>query len=119
MNQGVGIFRNAESLELTLDRIRELKERFTRVPVRHKGNVFNTELIGFLEVENMLDLGEVITACALNRTESRGAQARRDYPKRDDRNWLKHTLAFFTPEGPRLDYIPVTITRWQPEVRTY
>jgi len=64
-------------------------------------------------------VAEIVVVSALARTESRGAHYRLDYPKRDDVNWLKHTLAYYTPEGPRLDYIPVRITRWKPEERKY
>ncbi len=67
----------------------------------------------------MLEVAEVVVAGALARTESRGAHARRDYPKRDDANWLKHTLALRTPDGPRLEYSPVTITKYQPAERHY
>jgi succinate dehydrogenase / fumarate reductase flavoprotein subunit len=66
-----------------------------------------------------LDLGEITMISALPRTESRGAHSRTDYPKRDDQNWLKHTLAYFTKDGPQLQYLPVTITKWQPAARTY
>ena len=67
----------------------------------------------------MLELAEVTLVSAIPRTESRGAHSRTDYPKRDDQNWLKHTLAYYTSDGPRLEYTPVTITKWQPVARTY
>jgi succinate dehydrogenase / fumarate reductase flavoprotein subunit len=67
----------------------------------------------------MLDLAEVIAIGALARTESHGSHSRRDYPERDDVRWLKHTLARWSPDGPCLDYRPVTITKWQPEARRY
>jgi succinate dehydrogenase / fumarate reductase flavoprotein subunit len=67
----------------------------------------------------MLDLAEVMMTSSLERRESRGAHARRDYPERDDEGWLKHTIALHTPDGPRLEYGPVTITEWQPQVRSY
>jgi succinate dehydrogenase / fumarate reductase, flavoprotein subunit len=61
----------------------------------------------------------VITVGALARTESRGAHTRLDFPKRDDRNWMKHTLAMRTPAGPQLSYAPVAYTRWDPKERVY
>jgi succinate dehydrogenase / fumarate reductase flavoprotein subunit len=71
------------------------------------------------ELGFMLDIAHAMIAGALAREESRGAHTRRDFPDRDDEKWLKHTLAHYTPEGPRLEYAPVTITRWQPEARSY
>ncbi|OYT51628.1 hypothetical protein B6U66_03605 [Candidatus Bathyarchaeota archaeon ex4484_135] len=76
-------------------------------------------LVHALELDFMLDVAEVIIVSALARTESRGAHYRLDYPRRDDENWLKHTLAYWTPEGPRLAYEPVVITRWKPTARKY
>lgn len=76
-------------------------------------------LANVLELQSMLDVAEVVLMGAHARTESRGAHFRSDFPKRDDQNWLKHTLAYVTPDGPRLDYCPVTITRYQPKERTY
>jgi succinate dehydrogenase / fumarate reductase flavoprotein subunit len=67
----------------------------------------------------MLDLAEVIAMGALARTESRGAHARTDYPDRDDVNWLKHTIATYSPDGPRLSYAPVTMGKFQPMERVY
>jgi succinate dehydrogenase / fumarate reductase flavoprotein subunit len=119
MRAKVGIFRTPDALKEARDKIRELKERYTRLNVRHTGDVYNTELLGALEMGSSLDLVEAMTAGALAREESRGAHTRRDFPDRDDEKWLKHTMAYWTPEGPRLDYAPVTMTRWQPERRVY
>jgi succinate dehydrogenase / fumarate reductase flavoprotein subunit len=80
---------------------------------------YNTNFINVLELEAMFDIAEVVLTGGLARTESRGAHARTDYPKRDDPNWLKHTLAFHTAEGPRLEYARVTITKYQPTERHY
>jgi succinate dehydrogenase / fumarate reductase flavoprotein subunit len=119
MNAKVWIFRRGDQLESALKEIRELRQRFKNVKVEDKGKSFNTGFTSALQLDFMLDLGEVTIASALARTESRGAHSRLDFPKRDDQNWLKHTLAFQTKEGPRLEYIPVTITRWPPAARTY
>ena len=119
MNQYVGMFRTEEGLQTALSKLTELKERYKRVGVQAKGRVFNTSLLFHLELGDMLDLAEAMTVTALHRTESRGSHTRRDFPERDDENWLKHILVRYTPEGPSLDYTPVTITRWQPEKRAY
>jgi len=119
MNTKVWIFRTGEELKTALKEIRTLKKRFKSIRVEDKGKIFNTGFVAALQLDFMLDLAEVTTLCALARTESRGAHTRLDYPNRDDENWLVHTLAYYTVDGPRLSYIPVTITRWQPAARKY
>lgn len=119
MDSQVAVFRNGTALESALKKIKELKERLPEASVKDRGRIYNTDLLCALEVENLLDLAEVIVTGALARTESRGAHARRDFPQRDDTNWLKHTLAYRAPPGPRLDYSPVAITMWQPVERKY
>jgi succinate dehydrogenase / fumarate reductase flavoprotein subunit len=102
-----------------LEKIRELKQRYQNIHLVDKSWVYNTDMIHALETGFMLDAAEVATAGALAREESRGGHARRDFPQRDDGQWLKHTLATITPDGPRLEYIPVTITMWKPVERKY
>jgi succinate dehydrogenase / fumarate reductase flavoprotein subunit len=119
MNEKAWIYRRGDQLESGLKEIRQLKKRFKKIRVSDKGRSFNTGMLNALQLDYMLDLAEVTMASALPRNESRGAHSRTDYPKRDDQNWLKHTLAFYTTDGPRLEYLPVTITRWQPAARTY
>jgi len=119
MDSEVAVFRTGSGLEAALSKIKELKQRLPDVQVKDRGRIYNTDLLSALEVDNLLDLAEVIVTGALARTESRGAHSRRDFPKRDDVNWLKHTLAHYTPTGPRIDYIPVAITMWQPVERKY
>jgi len=119
MHEKVWIFRKADELESALATLRGLKERFKHIRVEDRGRTFNTDLINALQLDFMLDLAEVTVASALPRQESRGAHSRIDYPERDDENWLKHTLAYYTPEGPTLEYKPVTITQWPPVARTY
>lgn len=119
MNEKVWIFRSGSELESALREIKALKERFKNITVEDKAKWFNTSLVEALQLDFTLDLAEATIASALARTESRGAHSRLDYPKRDDANWLKHTLAYCTVEGPRLEYIPVTITKWPPVARAY
>lgn len=119
MNEKVWIFRTGKELESALKEIRALKRRFENITVEDKDKQFNTSFEEALQLDFTLDLAEVTVVSALPRTESRGAHSRRDYPKRDDVNWLKHTLAYYTKEGSRLEYIPVTITKWPPVARAY
>ncbi len=119
MDRWVGVFRNGQDLAKALETVKELKERSRQAPVPDKGMVYNSNLFHALELENLLDLAEVTVAGALAREESRGAHARRDFPTRDDEKWHKHTLAWCTDAGPRLEYKPVTITTWQPVERKY
>ena len=119
MNQHVAVFRDEAGLKTAVAKVKELKQRYEGIGLQNKGKVFNTNLLSALELENMLDVAEVITESALYRKESRGAQFRTDYPERNDAEWLKHTLAFQTDSGPRLDALEVTITKWQPQKRTY
>ena len=115
----VGIFRTEAGMQQALAKVRELKERFKNVRVEDHGKVFNTNLLNTWELGNLLDLAEVVTVCALNRTESRGAHSRDDYPKRDDANWLKHTLTWVKDGEIKIDYKPVMITKYQPKERVY
>jgi succinate dehydrogenase / fumarate reductase flavoprotein subunit len=119
MNEKAWIFRKGDQLQTALKEIRALRERFKHVKVEDKSRDFNTGLLGALQLDFMLELAEVTVVSALPRQESRGAHSRLDFPKRDDQNWLKHTLAYYTKDGPRLEYGPVTITKWQPAARTY
>ncbi|MBM3119434.1 MAG: succinate dehydrogenase/fumarate reductase flavoprotein subunit [Chloroflexi bacterium] len=119
MDSKVGVFRTGPELQAALDKICDIKQRLPDIKVKDRGHIYNTDLLSALEVDNLLDLAEIIISGALARSESRGGHSRRDFPARDDVNWLKHTLAYYTPKGPRLDYIPVTITMWQPVERKY
>lgn len=119
MDSQVGVYRTGADLEAALKKIKELKQRLPDIQVKDRGQVYNTDLLSALESDNLFDLAEIVVAGALARTESRGAHSRRDFPQRDDENWLKHTLAYYTPTGPRLDYIPVNITMWKPVERKY
>jgi succinate dehydrogenase / fumarate reductase flavoprotein subunit len=119
MTSQVGIFRKEPALLEAKEKIQELKRRFLRIGIKQKDLFFNNEFIQYWELEGMLHLAEVIVEGALARKESRGSHFRLDYPERDDDHWLRHTLAFKTVEGVRLDYKEVTITSYPPRERTY
>jgi len=119
MTSRAGIFRKESDFLSAKEKIREFKERLKRIGLKQKDFAFNHELMQYLELEGMIHLAEVIVEGAMARKESRGSHFRTDYPERDDRNWLRHTLAYRTPEGLRLDYKDVTITNYPPEKRTY
>ena len=119
MNDYVAVFRTIEGMQTALEKIRSLSERYETVPVQDKGHVFNTNLIATLELGFMLECAETIVVSALERKESRGAHFMTEFPQRDDENWLKHIMVRQSPDGPQLDYVPVTITQWEPQVRSY
>jgi succinate dehydrogenase/fumarate reductase flavoprotein subunit len=119
MERDVGIFRDEAALTNACGTLEKLRERFASVGVADKERVFNTELTSVLELDLMLDVAATIAHSARNRRESRGAHSRTDFPARDDANFLKHTLAFRTEAAPRIDYVPATITKWQPVERKY
>ncbi|WP_353685069.1 succinate dehydrogenase flavoprotein subunit [Thermodesulfovibrio sp. 3907-1M] len=113
------VFRTEEGLKTVIEEIQKLKERYKEISITDKSKTFNTELLEAIELGHMLTLAEVIACSALQRTESRGAHCREDYPKRDDENWLKHTFAFQTDKGITFKFKPVKITRFKPEERKY
>ncbi len=119
MMNNVGIFREKESLQRALDRISELKKLYNNIFLDDKGDIYNQDLINAFELGFLLDIAETICIGALRREESRGSHYRVDFPKRDDKNWLKHSLFYYTPEGPRVEYCDVTITRFPPKEREY
>jgi fumarate reductase flavoprotein subunit len=119
LEMGCGVYREEGTGQAACDKIAELKQRFEKVTLQDSSVVFNTELVAALELANMLDVGEAVARSAVYRKESRGAHTRRDFPKRDDAQFLHHTLIYFDPAGARIETKPVTITRWQPEERKY
>ena len=119
MFEDVGVFRTEEGMKRAIDTLAELRERYKHVRVQDTGKIFNTDLLNAWELGNLLELAEVVSVSALNRQESRGGHAREDFPKRDDQNWLKHTLAWKRGAKVEIGYKPVTITKYQPKERVY
>jgi fumarate reductase flavoprotein subunit len=120
MEKSAGIYRDARTLQEAAATLQRLQERFRDVGLEDHSYTFNTELTGALELSYMLDLAQAIVGSALHRQESRGSHQRTDYPDRDDRQYLAHSLASRAEDGsPRIEYLPVTITRWPPGKRVY
>ncbi|MEM3404699.1 MAG: succinate dehydrogenase/fumarate reductase flavoprotein subunit, partial [Nitrososphaeria archaeon] len=115
----VGLFRSRDSLEKGLAVIQELKKRYRDVYIGDTSRVFNNTLYETLEIGNMLTLAELVTSAALLREESSGAHTREDFPLRDDKKWLKHTLCYRGVDGPMFQWKPVRITKWPPTERKY
>ncbi|HXY82631.1 MAG TPA: succinate dehydrogenase/fumarate reductase flavoprotein subunit [Candidatus Saccharimonadales bacterium] len=118
MDKYAYVYRTGERLQTGLRELKKLREK-SWMHVDDASKEYNTNFINILELEAMFDMAEVILVGALARTESRGAHSRIDYPTRNDNEWLKHTLAYYTHKEPRLEYAPVTITKYQPVERHY
>ncbi|AZZ57401.1 succinate dehydrogenase flavoprotein subunit [Rathayibacter iranicus] len=127
MDKNAQVFRTDESLESVTDTIQRLRDRFRNISVQDKGKRFNTDLLEAVELGFLLDLAEVVVYSARNRKESRGGHMRDDFPKRDDDNYMQHTMAYLSGDAHssdagdhiRLDWKPVVITRYQPMERKY
>ncbi|HEY5386998.1 MAG TPA: FAD-binding protein [Thermoleophilia bacterium] len=119
MKEHFGVFREEKQMREGLERLLALKQRCATIGLRNAGGVFNLDLIRTLELEGMVDLALAVATGAVERTESRGSHWRTDYPTRNDAAWLKHTMAHYTPGGPRLDYKPVTLGTFEPQERKY
>ena len=120
MEAGAGIYRTQASLQETCNKVSELKERFANISLDDRSLTFNTDLTAALELECMLDVAEAVAYSAVARTESRGSHQRTDHPQRDDDNFLAHSMAYRSDDGPpRIEYRDVVITRWPPAERKY
>jgi succinate dehydrogenase / fumarate reductase flavoprotein subunit len=120
MNEYCAVFRDAEGLDKAHEAIRRLKEEAPQAAIDDRGLVFNQDVIGWIELGYMLDVAEAIVVGAQERKESRGAQFRTDFPERNDEQWLKHIdISANGTDVPKVSYSPVTITRWEPQERTY
>jgi succinate dehydrogenase / fumarate reductase flavoprotein subunit len=120
MMDNASVFRTGELLSKQVEVLKELMDRYRNIAIDDRGDAYNTELVEALELGYLLEVSEALVHSALNRTESRGAHAREDYPERDDRNWLKHTLAYKVEDGKvAFRYKPVVLGRFEPKARTY
>ncbi len=120
MEEHAGIYRSGEGLAAAAAKLAELRRRYRSLELHDKTNVYNTDLLQALELGSMLDCAEAAVVSALERRESRGAHQRLDFPERDDRNYLRHSLAQYRGgEPPRIGYLDVVITKSQPGVRDY
>ncbi|MED5346203.1 MAG: succinate dehydrogenase flavoprotein subunit [Actinomycetota bacterium] len=124
MDMNAQVYRTEATLKQALSDVQELKARYANVSIQDKGTRYNTDLIEAIEVGFLLDLAEVTVVSALERKESRGGHAREDYPNRDDVNFMRHTMAYKSEDVSgedyvRLDYKPVTMTRYEPMERKY
>ncbi|MEE9134670.1 MAG: fumarate reductase (quinol) flavoprotein subunit [Nitrososphaerales archaeon] len=119
MESGAGIYRSESSLKETCNKLAELRDRFSNILIEDRSLTFNTELTSALELDFMIDVARSLAHSALERRESRGSHQRIDFVNRDDQNFLKHSLALQTQEGPKIGYKEVVITSWPPEERVY
>jgi succinate dehydrogenase / fumarate reductase flavoprotein subunit len=119
MDKHVAVFRDEEGITTALETVRRLKEEAKSAYIDDHGTVFNQDIMGAIELGYMLECAECTCLAALERKESRGAQFRTDYPERNDEEWLKHICLERGEDGPVMSYSEVTITKWQPQERTY
>ena len=119
MMDKASVFRDAGTLTAMREKLKEIRSRYAKVKIEDRGRKYNTQLLEVFELGILIDLADVLVEGALARQESRGAHSREDFPKRDDANFLKHTLAYLGPKGIDVAYKPVTITRFEPKERKY
>ncbi|MBE9117648.1 succinate dehydrogenase/fumarate reductase flavoprotein subunit [Lusitaniella coriacea LEGE 07157] len=119
MSEHCGVFRTAEIMQEGLKRLRQLQQQYGQIYLDDKDTCWNTELLEALELQNLTIVGETILTSALKRQESRGAHSREDFPNRNDKQFLKHTLAYYSPAGIEIEYMDVSINRFEPKERKY
>jgi succinate dehydrogenase / fumarate reductase, flavoprotein subunit len=120
MHENFGVFRRERRMQEQGRIVGYLRERYETVVVDDKGEVFNNDLTQALELGFLLELADCMIVAGIERKESRGAHARPDdYPERDDENFMEHTIVRWVGDHPVLDWKPVTVTKWQPQERTY
>jgi succinate dehydrogenase / fumarate reductase flavoprotein subunit len=119
MTDHCGVFRTESVMREGLEKLQAIRQQAQKIYLDDKAKLWNTELIEALELQNLLIVGEIILTGALNRQESRGAHCREDFPERDDTNFLKHTMAYYSPAGIQIGDRPVAITMFEPQERKY
>ncbi len=119
MDKYMYVYRNTNGMNVARNELAKLKTKLKDIYVQDRGRLYNTNLREVLEIMNLLDLAQVTVECAIRRRESRGAHVVLEYPKRDDKHWLKHTLAYMSGNKVKVAYIPVKIRGWKPEERRY
>jgi succinate dehydrogenase / fumarate reductase, flavoprotein subunit len=119
MNRYVAVYRDEQGLATAREIVQRLKQEAPNAAIDDKGTVFNQDVLAAIELGYMLDVAEAIVMAAQERRESRGAQFRTDFPERNDEDWLHHITVSLNGDGPALGTAPVTITKWQPQARTY
>ncbi len=119
MEKNLYVYRTLAGMREAKARLSRIKPLLKRMAVRDRGMVYNTNLRDALEINNLVSLADAVVTCAMKRTESRGAHAMKEFPKRDDAKWLKHSVIARSTFGPRVSYTPVKITKWQPKERKY
>ena len=119
MTQYCGVFRTEELMSTGLEKIQELQQQYAEIYLDDKGSDWNTEVIEAVELRSLMVVGKMIMTSALNRQESRGAHCREDYSQRDDTNFLRHTMAYYSSAGIDIRYAPVNISMFQPQERKY
>jgi fumarate reductase flavoprotein subunit len=120
MEEGCGVYRTQDTMQECVEAVDALKARAAQLKLDDSSKVFNTELISALELIALIDVAETLVNAAVLRKESRGAHTCRDFPTRDDQNFLHHSLAFYEHGArPRIDKKPVALGHWEPEERKY
>jgi succinate dehydrogenase / fumarate reductase, flavoprotein subunit len=119
MMEKVGVYRNADGMGAAVEALRRLRDDYRAVRVQDESSAYNTDLQKTLELGNLLDLALITAVTANNRTESRGAHARDDFPERNDDDWLKHSLAWLRNGTVEIGYKSVDVSRWEPKPRAY
>jgi succinate dehydrogenase / fumarate reductase, flavoprotein subunit len=119
MTDHCGVFRTESVMREGLEKLQAIRQQAQKIYLDDKAKLWNTELTEALELQNLLIVGEIILTGALNRQESRGAHCREDFPERNDSNFLKHTMAYYSPAGIQIGDRPVAITMFEPQERKY